>query len=749
MALDKNFECQNTIVGLFEKGSFPVISLQLACAILLTGTFNILLGQLNQTRYISSVLAGVAVGPSLLGGTETFKWMITKSGGTSLVELVSSIGLMFFSFLVGVKTDMDMVLKARKKTFVIGFCTFTIPLIFNAAVCFFIMNHISMDQDLYDSLKFITLILSCSSFYDTACVVGDLNLLNSEIGRLALAISIITGLCSWLFTFALETLHEATTLKAVMVIFSWMSKGFIVMFVLLIIRPMISWMNKNTPEGKTLKEEYVGLILLAVLGTALYSEAIGQHAMFGPLMIGLLVPVGTPVGIAVQKKFDCFVSYVLLPAFFVVVGYPVHAFQVRMKDFAIVELILFLALFARLTAVVLASFYCQMRIQDSFSLGLILNCGGIYHLMYLTSLYAEKVLNQETYTIMLFTIASITMITTPIVKKLYDPSRKYSGYKRQGIQYSTIKGELRILACVYEQDSVPTILNFLEATNPTKDGTVCIYVLHLIELVGRAASLLVEHKRYKKKTYTHSRSRNTSEKIISAFNHFEQLNQCFIIGECFTAVSPFASMHTDVAQIAIDKRANMIIIPFLELAQHPIRAANRSILGKAPCSVGILFDHINGSKPVMDVLARCHNVAMIFIGGPDDQEALAYSMKIADTPDLYLTVFRFTHSNSKYGSKKRKKDDEVLINELFGMIMTSGNIMYKEEEITDCADTAFKIKSMEDTYDFIIVGRRHDNNSPILSGLDEWCVYKELGVIGDLLATSNSHGEFSILVMQQ
>ncbi|KAI3987248.1 hypothetical protein MKX01_031732 [Papaver californicum] len=633
--------------------------------------------------------------------------MVTKSGGTSLIELVSSIGLMFFSFLVGVKTDMDMVLKARKKTFVVGFCTFTTPLIFNAGVSFFIMNHIPMDQDLYDSLKFITLIVSCSSFYDTACVVGDLNLLNPEIGRQALAISIINGLCSY---------QE-------MVIFSWTSKAFVIMFVWFTIRPVISWMNRNTPEGRTLKEEYVGLILFAVLGTALCSEAIGLHA------------ISTA-------------SFLILPAFFVVVGYPVHAFQVRMKDMAIVELILWLALAARLTAVVLASLYCQMPIQDPFSLGLILNCGGIYHLMYLTSLYAAKVLNQETYTIMLLTIASITMITTPIVKQLYDPSRKYAGCERQTIQYSTIKGELRILACVYDQDNVPTILNFLEATNQTKDSTVCIYLLHLIELVSLAASLLVEHKKHKQKKYTH---RNTSEKIINAFSQFEQLNQGFIIGKCFTAVSPFASMHNDVSHIEMNKRTNLIIIPFGD------------VLDKAPCSVGILFDHTNGSKPMIDVLASYyHNVAMIFIGGPDDQEALAYSMKIANTrfyctPNLYRSVFRFTNSDSNCANKITKKDDEVykvtnqhyLINELLRMIMKSDNIVYKEEEVTDFADTTYRIKSMEDTYDFIVVGRRHDINSRILSGLDEWCVYKELGVTGDLLATSTSQGEFSILVMQQ
>ncbi|RZC55864.1 hypothetical protein C5167_014733 [Papaver somniferum] len=358
----------------------------------------------------------------------------------------------------------------------------------------------------------------------------------------------------------------------------------------------------------------------------------------------------------------------------------------------------------KLVAIVLPSLYCNIPIQDALSLGLILQCDGTFNLLIFSSMCTRKTLDEKSYAIIVLTRALTTMVSTPVIKCISDPSRS--------------------------QENVPSIINFLAATNPTKDCSVCIYVLHLVDLVGRAASLLVEHdKQPKQKQLTHIQSHSrVSEKINKAFDKFEQRSQNFTIGQAYTAVAPFAG---------------------IELAETPIRAVNQSILQKAPCTVGILFDHINSSKLFYDVPIKRYNVAMIFIGGPDDREALTYSMRIANEPNLRLTVFRFTHSEVRGNNTRETKKDDNLIKELQKKITKTGNIVYKEEDVTDCGDTSSKIKIMEETHNFILVGRQHDNNSPVLLGLDEWCVYKELGVVGDLLVTSNFKGNYSVLIVKQ
>ncbi|KAI3916382.1 hypothetical protein MKW92_028988 [Papaver armeniacum] len=729
---------------MFENGSFPRLLQQLGCCTLITGTLNFVLRPMEQTRFIGALFAGIMQSPSMLGRLETFKTMVYET--QAIMGVTTLFGLVYFTFLVGIKIDLAMLLSTKRKTFFIGCFTFIFPLIVNASVSLLMERFIDMDRRMHHSLPNIALLLSLNAFYDTSCVLDDLNLLNSEIGRISLSISFVNGFCSWAILFVVFSLKEFHTLDPNIVMISWMSKALLFSFVLFFVRPLYLWMIRNTPEGDNLKEGYVILILLLVLVAAFYTEYTGEKALFGAVLMGLVVPVGTSIGAAIERKLEFFVTLVLLPAFFIVSCYPVDVFNIRMRNFAIIELLVCVGFFVKLIAVLLPSLYCGMPFPDALSISLIMNCDGIFALLLMTRLLEMKWLDKESYTIMILTKAWISMVATPLVKRLYDPSRKYTGYKRRSIQDLVGLGEFRILACVYDENTVPGILNFLEAINPVQDCTLCIYVLHLVELVGRAASVLVTHKQ-RKNRYS-SRVRNTSEKIINAFHQFEQHNPGFLIGQAFTTISPFSGMYNDVCHLIMDKTAALVIIPFHESVEHPFRLVTQSVLQKAPCSVGILFDHINGSRSIFDIGIKYGNVAMIFIGGPDDREALTLSMRMAMNSNVNLAVFRLTLSGSDGYVKKTKKDDDV-IQDLWDIIMDVDNIMYKEEEVTDGADTACKLKAIETSYDFIMVGRRHDTSSRILLGLDEWSVYKELGVIGDLFATSNSPGKFSVLVVQQ
>ena len=81
----------------------------------------------------------------------------------------------------------------------------------------------------------------------------------------------------------------------------------------------------------------------------------------------------------------------------------------------------------------------------------------------------------------------------------------------------------------------------------------------------------------------------------------------------------------------------------------------------------------------------------------------------------------------------------------------SGNYYakYIEEPVIEGAGTASVLRTLKNHYELVVVGRRHHGLSPLLSGLTEWNENRELGVIGDLLASSDFLGNTTILVVQQ
>ncbi|KAM1285575.1 hypothetical protein ACFX2J_028123 [Malus domestica] len=107
---------------------------------------------------------------------------------------------------------------------------------------------------------------------------------------------------------------------------------------------------------------------------------------------------------------------------------------------------------------------------------------------------------------------------------------------------------------------------------------------------------------------------------------------------------------------------------------------------------------------------------MLFFGGVDDREALAYAGRMAGHPRTSLTVISF-------------------------------NIMKKS--VTRWEQILSLISSMEGEYDMYIVGRRHGNISEVTMTLLDGIDSNDLGFLGDALVSSNFTASTSILVVQQ
>ena len=354
----------------------------------------------------------------------------------------------------------------------------------------------------------------------------------------------------------------------------------------------------------------------------------------------------------------------------------------------------------------------------------------------------------------MISIVLTTGTITPIVKLLYKPSKRYMSFRRwRTVQHTTPNAELRLLACIFHQDSTPSVINLLDLCNPKPKTPICFYVVHLIKLLGRSAPLLVVHKQGKRNS-SHS---NHSDHIIKAFQLYEQHNRGKLMVHAFTAIAPYASMHHEICTLALEKRASMVIVPFhkqwtlhgVEESANPIRTVNFKILDKAPCSVGILVDKgtLNGGAPGRSKPLYC--VAVIFVGGPDDREALSCAMRMVEHPNVGLTVIQLVESNGNGKNLVSKKLDCDMINQFKMANIQKKRHSHREEVVKDSVEMINVIRSLENLYDLILVGRRHDSNSPLFGGLTLWNDFPELGFLGDMLVSSGSNWYESVFVVQQ
>src|SRR5439155_17423305 len=69
-----------------------------------------------------------------------------------------------------------------------------------------------------------------------------------------------------------------------------------------------------------LGQEVFALMALALLGSALATEAIGIHALFGAFLLGALIPHDARLAVEMTRRLQDVVVVLLLPAFFAFTG---------------------------------------------------------------------------------------------------------------------------------------------------------------------------------------------------------------------------------------------------------------------------------------------------------------------------------------------------------------------------------------------------------------------------------------------
>ncbi|KAA8543694.1 hypothetical protein F0562_021560 [Nyssa sinensis] len=697
------------------------------------------------------------MGPTCLARSKVYVEKLFPPGSKLILETMAYVGLMFHLFILGVQVDATMLKKAGRSAALIGTTGFALPHALGGLAFMVVPNLVMVEDTLRRSLPFITALNSMTTFPVITSLLSDLNILNSELGRLAASTCMVSDFWSYFIGMAMTTIGISMRDSQLMSL--WSISWFIgfVLIVVLIIRPLILWMANQIPEGQSMKEAHFLAILVIVMVCAFCSEIFGQHIGLGAFVVGVVIPDGPPFGSALVNKLDVLTTGLLLPIKMVIGGLRVNLNTLRTSSVMIIELFIILGYIGKFTGTLVSALYCNVPVCDAFLLSLLMCCKGFIEVAVYYSWSEDGIVDNQAYALMLITMLIVTGVARPLVGHMYDPSRKYMAQSRRTILQSGIHDvELRMLVCIHNEDNVPTIINLLEASKPTRHHPVSVFVLNLMELRGRSAAILEPH--FKRGKITPQLSR--SDRIVKAFNYFVQHNLGCVQVQHFTAMAPYASMHDDICMLAVDKNVTIVIVPFHKQwtidgtvgAIFPtIRTVNQNVIKKAPCSVGILVDRgqISDTWSVLTGKAL-FRVALLFLGGPDDREALAYSTRMADHPSITLTVVWIKLCADNDFSDEI--DDETLLdadfmNDFKTRAMGNERVIYVEKTVKDGVGTTRVIHSMEDSFDLFIVGRYHEPESPLISGLTEWSDCPELGEIGDILASSDF--QFSVLVVQQ
>ncbi|XP_020580287.1 cation/H(+) antiporter 15-like [Phalaenopsis equestris] len=747
--------------------TFPIFLFQLLVILLTSRITAMILRPLRQPRYISEILGGFILGPTLMGRLPAFALTIFPFRSLLVIDSMSSIGLVFFMFIVGVEIDPDVVRRVVRRSIFVTCAALIGPVLIGILAGLMLHGRIQDGTNRGAFATFFCSILCVTSFSVLARILADLKLMASDIGRLVLSSAMIMNGVAWVLMIFSTALAQSKG-KALSAIWAVVSGGLFSVAVYMAMRRAARWVQKRTPEGEEVAELHLCVILVGVMVAAFAADTIGTHAIFGAFVYGLAVPNG-PLGELLIDKIGAFIEGLLLPLFFAISGFRTNLFSI--VDAGAAWLLLIVVLAAMMTKVagsMLASFYMERPFRDGISLGLLLNTKGVIELIMLNIGWDKRVLRDQTFTILVIISVVTTTMISPLVKVAAKPSRRFVAYKRRTIRWWNPESELRMLVCAHSSREVPSLISLLDISHPTKRSPFFLYSLYLVELTGRASTLFVvntnssassssttldSHRAAPNAGGGFIRHQTESEHISHAFESYEQ-HAGGVSVQSLTAFSQYSSMHEDIIALSEDKHCALILLPFhkhqtidgtMEVTHPAIRTLNQNVLAGASCSVGILIDR---SLAGTGARAQRYNVALVFIGGPDDREALAYADRLATHPGVALTVVRFLPcigSPPPVVDVAGENDDECLAQFQAG---GGGEAEYVERMVGNAEETVAMLREMEGRYDLYIVGIGKGMSSPFTAGLKDWSECEELGPIGDLLASPDFGSRSSVLVLQ-
>ncbi|MFA7331002.1 MAG: cation:proton antiporter [Candidatus Delongbacteria bacterium] len=334
--------------------------------------------KLHQPAVLGELLAGVLLGPTLLGaldpGLQT--WLFPASGPNALaLSAVSTLAIVLFLLVAGLEVDLSILARQGRVAPLVGLTGIVIPFGLGLGLAGLWPSLLTspMDQPLLTAMFFATA-LSISALPVIAKTLLDLGLYRSDLGMLSISAAILNDLVGWLlFAFILGLLPGAhaqqgsiwsTALLTVLTVAFMLTAG------RWMVHRSLPWVQAYSrwPAG-----ELSFALILALFAGAL-TEWIGVHAIFGSFLAGVAIGDSSHLRERTRVIIDQFVSVIFAPLFFAGIGLMVD-FGTQF-DFKLTGIVLLVACVGKLAGGYLGSRWGGLPSRDAWAVGFALNARG-------------------------------------------------------------------------------------------------------------------------------------------------------------------------------------------------------------------------------------------------------------------------------------------------------------------------------------------------------------------------------------
>ncbi|HVK61425.1 MAG TPA: cation:proton antiporter [Bdellovibrionales bacterium] len=373
--------------------------------------------RIGQPQVIGEMVAGILIGKSVLAliAPETFESLFPETSLPALSAL-SQIGLIIFMFIVGLELDWNKLKDKAASALLVSPVSILFPFLLGSLSAFVLFDDYAPPGVPFHSFSlFMGIAMSITALPVLARILRERQMTQTPLGTLALTCAAIDDVTAWcMLALVIGITKSASAANAIGVV------GLSMIYIaamLKVVRPIVRRTLEKHGNG-ALNHDQIMMIFLVVLGSAVLTEIIGIHALFGAFVAGTIMPRDTRFRTDLEHRLDV-VSVVLLPLFFAFTGIRTQIGLLNdFSSWAVLIVIVALAVIGKLVGSALAARLSGNSWRDSWALGVLMNTRGLMELVVLNIGYDLGILSAKMFTILVVMALVTTIMTGPLLTKI-------------------------------------------------------------------------------------------------------------------------------------------------------------------------------------------------------------------------------------------------------------------------------------------------------------------------------------------
>jgi Kef-type K+ transport system membrane component KefB len=402
--------------------------LELAVILVACRVTGLAVQRLGQAPVVGEMIAGVLLGPSLLGRVAPdIQHHLFPAGPANVVlYTMAQIGLVLYMFLVGLNFDVNLIKHRLGTAAAVSAAGILAPLAFGALIAVPLLSsgiYFDKSVTLVMAMMFLGASIATTAFPMLARIIYERGLSGTPLGTLALACGAADDAFSWCLLATVLAIHRGSAIVAVTAVVG----GLLYTVLLLTVgRKAFRVLGTLSERRQTVSPAVLSTVLILLMTCAWFTDTIGIYAIFGAFVLGVAMPSGF-FAERLTINLEPLVTTFLLPMFFVYSGLNTQIGLVNTPALWAVTLgILIVAIAGKGVACTVAARLNKVPLRESIALGSLMNARGLIELILLNIGLAAGIITPTLFTMLVLVAVITTLMATPVFEWVYGRHRDRS-----------------------------------------------------------------------------------------------------------------------------------------------------------------------------------------------------------------------------------------------------------------------------------------------------------------------------------